>query len=142
MVKKIEQKGKVSQKGSLMKDGNITTHKSCNSVMERQLNHIGLESNTVSAASTFSPPGFVQRELQQVKRIQKILGPYLSQTMNSVSAIRQNFPQSSNGYFPFPVNVLECSMVPEEKEGPGVQPQKSKESPKLISLSTRYAPTH
>ena len=47
-------------------------------VKERQLNHNGLESNTVSAG-TFSPPDFVQRELQQIKRIQKILCPYLGQ---------------------------------------------------------------
>ena len=106
--------------------------------MERQLYHNGLESNTVSSTSTLSPSDFVQRELQQMKRIQKILGPYLSQTMNSVSAMQQNFPRSANGSFPFPVNVLERSMVPEEKEERPVQPQESKETPKIISLSTRY----
>ena len=78
-----------------------------------------------------------------MKRIQKILGPYLSQTMNSVSAMQQNFPRSANGSFPFPVNVLERSMVPEEKEERPAQPQESKETPKMMfdlkgSIYKRY----
>ena len=94
-----------------MKDGNITTHKNWKG-MERQLNHYGLESNTVSATSSeFGRPDFVQRELQQVKRIQKILCPYLSQTMNSVSAVQRNFPSSANGSYPLPVNVSERSVL-------------------------------
>ena len=123
-----------------MKDGNITTHESWK-VMEREINHNGLDSNKVSATSTVSHPDFVPRKLQQMRRIQKIICPYLSQTMNSVSAIQQNFPTSANGYFSLPVHVLERSVltiVPGEKEEMYVHPQGSKEIPKLISLSTRY----